>query len=243
MRPCGRRGRAGAISFSRSPCRVQHVGRGIFELRRRQRSRPPSRTTAAAWKYRPPAVPSGCPSGRGDPCRCASAARRSWCRTPACQVTPKVWSTARRCRSGRSGRSSGGTGSLSMATRFGALVRRRQILMTSAVPSPRRKLDDAEPIARRNQRQASRVDRRSRRCSGGIGCGNVALMKPYCIRHRKSHVMKRKWRRLYRMSGPAEGVLCGPPRVLNPLRTPRIHRAAAALHTFSALSMILASSG
>ena len=114
---------------------VQHVGSGIFELRLRQTFPPPNRRIAAAWRCRCRGAPSDCPSGRAGRCRSASAARRSWCRTRANRSRRRC-ETARRCRSGHSERSSGGTDRSALRRGWAPRVWPAAILMTSAVPSP-----------------------------------------------------------------------------------------------------------
>ena len=69
---------------------MQHVGRGIGDLRIASSRRRPSRTIAAAWTDRRRAPRAPDPSGRACRYRCGQAARRSWCNRPAAAITPKA---------------------------------------------------------------------------------------------------------------------------------------------------------
>lgn len=53
-------------------------------------------------------------------------------------------------------------------------------------PVAGRELHDAKAVATRDQAERFRIDRDRARIAGGVGLGNVALVEPYCIRHRKS---------------------------------------------------------
>ena len=84
---------------------IEHVGGGIFELRVASASAAPQSEICCCLEMSTSSSSRPGPSARAGRYRCAPAARRSWCTRPA-RPRRRAMLAARRCRSGRNGRSS-----------------------------------------------------------------------------------------------------------------------------------------
>ncbi len=108
-----------ASSCVLQPVQVEHVRRGIVELRLGQFSAPPVRRLLVLGDIDLRAVRPAGSSARAGRYRCAPASRRSWCTRPAPPARRRR-DTSPRCRTGRNGTASAPPDRSAAVARFGA---------------------------------------------------------------------------------------------------------------------------